>query len=192
MPYNSVNDTGGGFDPKVFFKKDTPNMFKAILELQLSETANELNEFGWFESDKNGHFIGEPQPLFFGTPRDSSEPPASVAGTISRPFPSPSTRFYGFYFRDFSEGNCLVATVPVPNPCTNGQPPRGNHRLAVFATDPQSPLSSFWIAALNDPSECAPPNPADCNLTLVKIQPLPTKRKEDARAPAPVNAPAGN
>jgi hypothetical protein len=177
MPYDSVNDTGGDFDPKVFFKKDTRNMLEAVLELQLSETATELNEFGWFETDANGNIIGKPQPLFFGTPLppNPSEPPASQAGTISIPFPSPTTRFYAFYFRDVSE-NCLVATVPVPNLCTNGKPSRGNHRLAVFATDPGSPLSSFWIAGLNDPVECNPSTAADCNLTLVKIQPLPAPK----------------
>jgi hypothetical protein len=171
--YDPVSDTGGLLDPKFFFKKDTPNKLRATLELQLSRFANELNEFGWFETNKDGSFIGPLHPLFMGSMSPTGPTPLGTTVSFS------PTRFYGYYFIDVSEPFCRpilsvpnppnICTTPLSNPSVFSQ-----HSLAAFATDPGSPLTSFWIAALNAPREC---QGADCNLTLVKVQPIPMKHR---------------
>jgi hypothetical protein len=172
MSYDPDLDTGGAFDPKLWFKRDIPNRLKATLELQLSNLANEINEFGWFETDRDGSFVGNMHRLFKGSgvPHGSSTP--DPVGTTVSFIP---TKYYGYYFLDVSE-NCLVFTLssfstPI---CRDTLP----HNLAVFATDPGSRLSSFWIAGLNPPVEC---QSADCNLTLVKVEPIPTRDCDEDR-----------
>jgi hypothetical protein len=164
---------GGALDSRFFFKKDTPNELRATLELQLSRLASELNEFGWFETNADGTLIGEMHPLFLGSRSPTGPTPVGTVVTFT------PTRFYGYYFIDVSEPFCPpILSVPnPPNRCTtplSDPDVFAQHSLAVFATDPGSPLSSFWIAALNAPREC---QSADCNLTLVKVQPIPTKRR---------------
>jgi hypothetical protein len=174
MSYDPDLDTGGALDPKVWFKRDIPNRLKATLELQLSNNANEINEFGWFETDKDGSFVGRRHRLFKGSGSSAgSTTPDPVGTTVSfRP-----TKYYGYYFLDVSEGSCLVSTLFSFNTpiCRDSLP----HNFAVFATDPGSRLSSFWIAGLNAPLECQ--GEADCNLTLVKIQPIPTRNCDEHR-----------
>jgi len=204
MSYDSVADTGGALDRKFFFKRDTPIALQATLELQLSRFANEINEFGWFETDETGSIIVQRHRLFTGSgfPFGSSTPdPVGTTVTFT------PTQFYGYYFIDFSEAFCppIFTVLDLPNRCTEPGsaspdcPPNGGvpevpnicttplsdpsidpsiaifsqHSLAVFATDPSSPLSSFWIAGLNGPRECFPPPAADCNLTLGKVAPIP-------------------
>jgi uncharacterized repeat protein (TIGR01451 family) len=163
MPYDSATDTGGALDPNFFFVKDTPDALHATLEVQLSQSAIELNEFGWFETDAAGSFVGQLHPLFLGSGVPLGSVTPTPVGTTVTFIP---TQFYGYYFLDVSEGGCLVATLRVDNFCiTNFDPP---HSIEAFSTDPGSPLATFWIAALNAPSEC---RGADCNLTLVKVEP---------------------
>jgi hypothetical protein len=161
MSYDSAADTGGALDPNFFFKREAPNMLRATLELQLSTLANEINEFGWFETNSSGSTIGPMHQLFAGSPDPS---PLGISVAFN------PTQYYGYYFRDISE-NCLVATLLIHNICTDLRPDLivFQHSLAAFATDltnPTSPLSSFWIAGLNAPGEC---RGADCNLTLVEV-----------------------
>jgi hypothetical protein len=123
---------------------------------------NERNSFGWFETDGR-NVVGHPQQLFSAT---------DPVGTVANFQP---TGLYGFYFHDLSEGgfdetrgDCLVFTLSSQNtpPCTS----QGLfHNMAAFATNPNSPLTSFWIAGLNAPGECNPAGGADCNLTLVSV-----------------------
>jgi hypothetical protein len=168
LSYNSNTDTGGGLDPNFFFQRPAPETLKATLEVSLATVPNETNSFGWFETDSLGSFIGTRHPLF-----SASDTPGTV--TFFQP-----TQFYGYYFHDLSESglndtlsNCLVFTLSSFDtpPCA---PNQLVHQMAAFATDPSSLLTSFWLAGLNAVAECTPGDGADCNLTLVRVDPTPT------------------
>src|SRR6266700_1574860 len=161
MSFDSVTDTGGAIDPNFFFNRDTPNPLQATLELQLSRVPSEINEFGWFETDSTGSMIGPLHRLFVGSPNPD---PAGTTVTFT------PTQFYGYYYLDFSEGNCFVATLSSFNtPGCSAAPNALFHNLAAFTTDPTSAQATFWIAGLNAAIECVG---ADCNLTLVKVEPI--------------------
>ncbi len=161
MSFDSVTDTGGAIDPNFFFNRDTPNPLQATLELQLSRVPSEINEFGWFETDSTGSMIGPLHRLFVGSPNPD---PAGTTVTFT------PTQFYGYYYLDFSEGNCFVATLSSFNtPGCSAAPNALFHNLAAFTTDPNSAQATFWIAGLNAAIECVG---ADCNLTLVKVEPI--------------------
>lgn len=166
--YNSTLDFGGFLDPNFFFKSSGPETLKATLEVSLATNPNETNSFGWVETDSIGNVIGHPHPLF-----SPSDRPGAVATF------QPSD-FYAYYFHDISESglddtstNCEVFTVSSFNtfPCDGSNFVFRDHQLAAFATDPNSPLTSFWIAGLNATAECTPGDGADCNLTLVDVEP---------------------
>jgi hypothetical protein len=169
LSYDSTFDFGGGLDPNFFFKSaGGSETLKATLEVSLATAANETNSFGWFETDSIGSFVGHPHPLF-----STSDRPGAVA--TFQP-----TDYYCYYFHDISESglddsltNCEVFTLSSFNtpPCDSTSIVFRDHQLAAFATDPNSPLTSFWIAGLNATAECTPGDGADCNLTLVKIEP---------------------
>ena len=169
MPYNSATDTGGALDPKVYFKANasstesstaltlstgTPTL-KATLYLNSSANPAEINEFGWFETNATGTVIGTAHALFQGSPT-----PSPVGATAS----FTPTQYFGYYYKDFSEGNCFTYTL------YNFNDPScfGSHNFVVFSTNPGSTHATFWIAG-EDPQEC-PSNDGDCNLTLVKVQ----------------------
>jgi len=158
MSFNSATDTGGAIDPNFFFSGDTPNPLQATLELQLSNGTNEINEFGWFETDSTGSMKGPLHRLFLGSPKPD---PAGTTVTFT------PTQFYGYYYFDISE-RCFVATLSSLNDpvCSAAQE---FHNLAAFTTDPNSAQATFWIAGLNAAIECVN---NDCNLTLVKVQPI--------------------
>jgi hypothetical protein len=160
--YDSTSDFGGSLDPNFFFKSTGSETLKATLEVSLATDPRETNSFGWVETDSIGNVIGHPHPLF-----SPSDRPGAVA--TFQP-----TDFYAYYFHDISEAglddtstNCEVFTVSSFNtpPCG---PSQLFHDMAAFATNPNSPSTSFWIAGLNAVSECAG---ADCNLTLVEVEP---------------------
>ena len=173
MPYNSTTDTGGALDPKVYFKSNTSSTntlttsggtggtgtqsLKATLYLNASANANEINEFGWFETNATGSVIGTTHTLFQGSPT-----PSPVGATAS----FTPTQYFGYYYKDFSEGNCFTYTL------FNFNDPNcfGSHNFVVFSTSPGSSRASYWIAG-QDPQEC-PNNDGDCNLTLVKVNTL--------------------
>jgi hypothetical protein len=157
LSYNSVTDTGGGLDPNFFFQRAAPETLRATLEVSLATDPTETNSFGWFETDSFGTTRGPTHQLF-----DRFDPLGIV--TTFQP-----TQWFGYYFHDFSEG-CDVFTLSSFNTGVCG--PALFHDLAAFATDPSSPLTSFWMAGLNAVRECAPPG-NDCNLTLVKVDPVP-------------------
>lgn len=71
------------------------------------------------------------------------------------------TKYFGFYYKDVSEGGCLVYTIAsfTTHPSCSG------HVFAVFATKPGPTNNVFEIAGL-DPPGCGD---GDCNLTLVRI-----------------------
>jgi len=155
MPYNSAADTGGGQDNLVYFKSDNKHL-RATLQLQLSTATTEINEFGWFETNSKGTTLGPIHRLFQG----SGPPPGpSPVGkeVIFKP-----TKYFGFYYKDVSEGGCAVYTIA----SFTTDPNCSGHVFAVFATKPGSKNSVFEIAGL-DPPGCGD---GDCNLTLVRIQ----------------------
>ncbi|MGA9304175.1 MAG: PEP-CTERM sorting domain-containing protein [Candidatus Sulfotelmatobacter sp.] len=161
--YNSTTDFGGSLDPNFFFKSTGAETLKVTLEVSLATSPAEKNNFGWVETDSIGNVIGHPQQLF-----SSSDVPGAVA--TFQP-----TDFYAYYFQDVSESmgtltGCEVFTVSSFNtdPCSaSGE----FHDMAAFATNPNSPSTPFWIAGLDAPTECTPGDGADCNLTLVDVEP---------------------
>jgi hypothetical protein len=157
MTYNSAADTGGGQDNLVYFKSDNKHL-RATLQLQLSTTATEINEFGWFETNSKGTTLGPIHRLFQG----SGVPPAP--SPVGKEVSFKPTKYFGFYFKDVSEGGCAVFTIA----SFTTDPNCSHHVFAVFATKPGSKNSAFEIAGL-DPPGCGD---GDCNLTLVGIQRL--------------------
>src|SRR5262249_4928936 len=149
-----------GLDQKFFFQRAAPGE-TIVATLQVSLANNrETNSFGWFETDSQGStVVGHAHPLF------------SATDTLGSHATFQPTEFYGYYFHDLSEsqlnedlGNCLVFTLNFSNtaPCNSlaspgapviYQPP---HAMAVFATNPSgNAATSFWVAGLNAPQECA-------------------------------------
>jgi len=164
MSFDSVNDSGGAFDPKVYFRRSpSDHALKATLELQFTTVPGEINEIGWFETNSTGSVVGTRHVLF----RGGGVPPGSATpDPIGKKVKFEPTEHFGYYFSDVSEKGCLAYTISSFNDtaplkdCTN-------HNFVVFSTDPGSPRSTFWIAG-EDPPGC---NDGDCNLTLVKVAP---------------------
>jgi hypothetical protein len=161
MSFDSVNDAGGAFDPKVYFRRShSEQSLKATLELQLATVPGEVNEIGWFETDSSGSFVGARHILFAG----GGVPPGSATpDPVGKTVRFKPTEHFGYYFSDVSELGCLAYTLS----SFNGSPGCTGHNFVVFSTDPGSVHSTFWIAA-EDPPGC---NDEDCNLTLVKVAP---------------------
>jgi hypothetical protein len=161
MAFDPVTDTGGAFDPKVYFRHShAEHTFKATLELQFSTVPAEINEIGWFETDAGGSMVGARHILFHGggVPPGSATPdPVGKTATFK------PTAFFGYYFSDVSEGGCLAYTLS----SFNDTPACSGHHIVVFSAHPSDPRSTFWIAA-EDPPGCGD---GDCNLTLVKVGP---------------------
>lgn len=156
MSYDSTNDLNGAIDPAVYFESSGKHL-KATLQLQLSSKSTEINEFGWFETNKTGTVLGAKHKLFQG----SGVPPGSLtpdrAGKVATFKP---TQYFGYYYRDVSENGCLVYTLS-----GFADPACSDHNFVVFATHPGSHRNAFVIAG-EDPPGCAD---GDCNLTLVKV-----------------------
>jgi hypothetical protein len=160
-PYNSAADTGGGQDTLVHFKRDHEHL-RATLQLQLSTVPTEINEFGWFETNSTGTTLGPIHQLFQG----SGVPTGSlVPSPVGKEVTFKPSEYFGFYFKDVSEGGCLAYTIAsfTTDPACSG------HVFAVFATKPGSTNNEFEIGGL-DPPGCAD---GDCNLTLVRIRRAP-------------------
>jgi len=162
MAYDAAADSGGAFDPKVYFRRSHgDHELRATLELQFSTVPAEINEFGWFETDAHGSIVGARHLLFHGggVPPGSATPDPVGKSVTFKP-----TEYFGYYFSDVSEGGCLAYTLSG----FNDQPACGGHNVVVFAAHPGDPRTTHWIAA-EDPPGC---DDADCNLTLVRIAPV--------------------
>lgn len=158
MTYNSAGDAQGAIDPSVFFQRKGEHL-KATLQLQLSSKPTEINEFGWFETNKTGTTLGPRHKLFQG----SAVPPGSLTpDPVGKTVSFKPTQYFGYYYLDVSENGCLVYTV-----ASFTTPSCSDHNFAVFATKPGSHRNAFVIAG-EDPPGC---NDGDCNLTLVKVAP---------------------
>jgi hypothetical protein len=159
MAYDSTADTGGAFDPSVYFKRTEKHEFTATLMLNLSSNPNEINEFGWFETDAAGSAIGTKHKLFQG----GGVPPGSLTpDPVGKSVRFKPSAFFGYYFADVSEGGCFTYTLSQ----FNDVPDCAGHNFVVFREHHGSAHEAFWIAG-EDPPGCGD---GDCNLTLVRVQ----------------------
>lgn len=156
LTYNSAGDAQGAIDPAVFFQRKGEHL-KATLQLQLSSKSTEINEFGWFETNKTGTVLGARHRLFHG----SGVPPGSLTpDPVGKTVSFKPSQYFGYYYLDVSENGCLVYTLS-----SFTDPSCSDHNFVVFATQPGSPRNAFVIAG-EDPPGC---NDGDCNLTLVRV-----------------------
>ena len=92
MPYDPVGDTGGTRDNKVYFQR-AGGTIRATLYLNATANPNEVNDFGWFETNATGTVNGTKHKLFSGTgvTKDQLPTPTGTSVTFSPTyFPSPS------------------------------------------------------------------------------------------------------
>jgi hypothetical protein len=158
MPFDAVHDTGGAFDPKVYFRRGpSDDNLKATLELQFTTEPGNINEIGWFETNSSGSVVGTRHILFRGGASATPDP-------VGKKVEFKPTEHFGYYFSDVSEGGCLAYTLSSFN---NPLPDCADHNFVVFSSMPGSHHSTFWIAG-EDPPGCGD---GDCNLTLIKVAP---------------------
>ena len=172
MYYNKVADTGGAIDPKVYFGNGSQQTLQATLYLNTATNTREINEFGWFETDHTGTFHGKSHKLFQGTGYSQTLTPDRVGKTVT----FTPTSYFGFYYNDVSDpqpptysGGCNAYTILAFNDSDCNAEPlgQGAHNFAVFTQPDTDPI--YWIAG-QDPFGCT--DDGDCNLTLVKVQPV--------------------
>jgi hypothetical protein len=184
MPYDSVGDTGGARDNTVYFRSSGGRL-RATLYLNATANPNEVNDFGWFETNATGTVVGTRHLLFSGTgvTKDQIPTPTGTSITFS------PTRYFGYYYSDVSEPACPDGTdQPCADPnallhgcyayslfslndarCTEVGGNQGDHDFVVFKDGtPSHP--NYWIAG-EDPADCADQD-GDCNLTIVKVIPV--------------------
>ncbi len=189
MPYSSVADTGGARDNKVYFRSAFGSL-RATLYLNATANPNEVNDFGWFETNATGTIVGTRHLLFTGTgvTKDQIPTPTGTSVTFT------PTRYFGYYYSDVSEPACPDGTDPdiYPTQCNDPTLPlhgcyantlfnlndakcvevtgnQGDHDFVVFK-DGTPFRPNYWIAG-EDPADCAN-NDGDCNLTVVRVTPM--------------------
>jgi len=192
LPYDSVNDTGGGRDNKVYFRNSGGSLV-ATLYLNATANPNEVNDFGWFETNSTGTVSGTKHKLFGGTgvTKDLIPTPTGTSVTFT------PTRYFGYYYSDVSEPACPDGTdtylnsvdTPCVDPnavlhgcyaysifslndqkCVEATGNQGDHDFVVFSANAQtSSRPTYWVAG-EDPADCAN-NDGDCNLTVVRVAP---------------------
>jgi hypothetical protein len=189
-PYDSVNDTGGARDNKVYFRSSGGTLV-ATLFLNATASPSEVNDFGWFETNAAGTVVGNKHKLFSGTGVTYDQIPTPTGTAVA----FTPTRYFGFYYSDVSEPACpdgtdpYITDVQCGNPslplhgcyaytlfnlndqkCVENTGGQGDHDFVVFSGNPTSLRPTFWIAG-EDPADCAS-NDGDCNLTIVRITPV--------------------
>jgi hypothetical protein len=191
MPYDSVSDTGGARDNKVYFRSSGTRL-RATLYLNATANPNEVNDFGWFETNSTGTISGTKHLLFSGTAvtKDQIPTPAGTSVVFT------PTRYFGYYYSDVSEPACpdgtdtYLTTVDTPcvdpnavlhgcyafsifgfndQKCVDATGGQGDHDFVVFK-DGTPTRPNYWIAG-EDPADCANAD-GDCNLTIVKVVPV--------------------
>lgn len=191
MPYDNVNDLNGARDNKVYFHSNGSSL---VATLYLNATANpdEVNDFGWFETNAAGTVMGKRHKLFSGTGINYDQIPTATGTTII----FTPTQYFGYYYSDVSEPACPDGTDPYnyPTQCNNPALPlhgcyantlfglndqkctevgggQGDHDFVVFVNSKTSTNPTYWIAG-EDPSDCQN-NDGDCNLTMVRVSAVP-------------------
>jgi hypothetical protein len=187
--YDSVGDTGGARDNTVYFRSSGTRL-RATLYLNATANPNEVNDFGWFETNSTGTVAGTKHLLFSGTSVTKDQIPTATGTSIV----FTPTRYFGFYYSDVSEPACPDGTDPYitdtqcGNPalplhgcyayslftlndqkCVDSTGGQGDHDFVIFR-DGTPTRPNYWIAG-EDPADCANAD-GDCNLTIVKITPV--------------------
>jgi len=192
MPYDKVADNPvgpapGARDDKVYFHS-TGGSLIATLFLNATANPNEVNDFGWFETNSTGTVVGTRHTLFTGTGVTKDQIPTPTGTTVVfRP-----TAYFGYFYSDVSEPACPDGTdEPCADPnaplhgcyayslfqlndarCVEATGGQGDHDFIVFSANAKTTSRpTFWIAG-EDPSDCAS-NDGDCNLTMVRVVPAP-------------------
>ena len=192
MPYDSAGDTGGARDNKVLFRSSGGSL-AATLYLNATANPNEVNDFGWFETNSTGTLSGPKHKLFSGTGVTKDQLPTPTGTTVV----FTPTRYFGYYYSDVSEPACPDGTDttypdgihPCADPnavthgcyaysvfglndqkCVDSTGGQGDHDFVVFSGNPTSSRPVYWIAG-EDPADCAN-NDGDCNLTVVRVSSL--------------------
>jgi hypothetical protein len=193
--YDPVGDTGGARDNKVYFHS-TGGPLVAVLYQNSTDNPDEVNDFGWFETNATGTVVGAHHKLFSGTGVNKNLIP-DPAGKIAVFTP---TAYFGYYYSDVSEPACPDGTdpygplYPYPTPpCGNAALPfhgcyaytlfglndakctevggnQGDHDFVVFSKNASATHPTYWIAG-EDPSDCFDQD-GDCNLTIVSVTKL--------------------
>jgi hypothetical protein len=190
MSYNSVNDTGGAIDPKVYFRTNVfGGSYQASLYLNSATNTFEINDFGWFETNSTGTLNGTKHVLFHGTgfPPNSAAP-LFTPDPIGKVVNFTPTQYFGFYYQDVSDEedlngpphgcyaytiftlndeDCTAQGTAAPGSPGNGQ---GDHNFAIFLQQVPNRSPIYWVAG-QDPSMCSADG--DCNLTIVKVRRMP-------------------
>jgi hypothetical protein len=199
MPYDAVADSPSGPAPgardnKVYFRS-TGGSLVATLYLNATANPNEVNDFGWFETNSTGTVAGTKHKLFGGTgvTKDLIPTPTGTSVTFT------PTRYFGYYYSDVSEPACPDGTDttypdgvhPCADPtavthgcyayslfglndqkCVEATGGQGDHDFVIFSANAQtSARPTYWVAG-EDPADCQS-NDGDCNLTVVKVAPAP-------------------
>jgi hypothetical protein len=192
MPYDSANDTGGERDDKVYFRSSGGRL-RATLYLNATANPNEVNDFGWFETNSTGTLSGTKHLLFSGTGVTKDQIPTPTGTSVV----FTPTRYFGYYYSDVSEHACPDGTDPFSNPawtepcgdatlplhgcyalsifalndarCTEVGGNQGDHDFVIFK-DGTPTRPNYWIDG-EDPADCANQD-GDCNLTIVKVVPV--------------------
>ena len=181
MSYVAATDTGGAIDPKVYFRSGFGTTYQATLYLNTATNTQEINEFGWFETNSSGTVNGTKHIIFNG----SGYPPGTqTPDPVGRIVTFTPTQYFGFYYQDVSDTEfdngplhgCYASTIFAFNDedCTaagdvNGAG-QGDHVFAEFLQQVPNRSPIYWIAG-QDPSMCS--QDGDCNLTIVKIRRMP-------------------
>lgn len=187
MSYDSAGDSGGARDNTVYFRSNGSRL-RATLYLNATAVANEVNDFGWFETNSTGSMVGTRHLLFSGTGNNKDQIPTATGTSVN----FTPTRYFGYYYSDVSEPACPHGTdQPCADPaaplhgcyayslfnlndarCTETGGNQGDHDFVVFSSNPTSFHPTYWIAG-EDPSDCANQD-GDCNLTVVKVTAAPS------------------
>jgi hypothetical protein len=194
MPYDSVSDTGGLRDDKVYFHSSGGSL---VATLYLNATANpdEVNDFGWFETNSTGTAMGARHKLFSGTGVTKDQIPTPTGTTVI----FTPTRYFGYYYSDVSEPACPDGTdtylnglsTPCVDPnavlhgcyansiftlndqkCVEATGNQGDHDFVVFSANAKTSSHPTYFIAGEDPADCAN-NDGDCNLTVVRVTAVP-------------------
>jgi hypothetical protein len=180
MPYNSASDTGGALDSTMYFKTiRSGQSYTATLYLNTATNTQEINEFGWFETNSTGTANGTKHIIFNG----SGFPPGTqTPDPVGKVVTFTPTQYFGFYYQDVSDEEdfngpphgCWAYTIFTFNDedCTaagsgTNVPGQGDHVFAIFLQQVSGQPTVYWVAG-QDPSMCN--NDGDCNLTLVRVR----------------------
>jgi hypothetical protein len=174
---------------KVYFREHRREIASNVVS-QCDCESNEVNDFGWFETNATGTSVGTRHLLFSGTGVTKDQIPTPTGTSVV----FTPTRYFGYYYSDVSEPACPDGTDPdISDPpcgdatlplhgcyayslfglndqkCVDSTGGQGDHDFVIFK-DGTPTRPNYWIAG-EDPADCANAD-GDCNLTIVKVIPV--------------------